>query len=265
MTWCLLFLWVLLYPCFSLINLYRDGDFIQCNPEPSYVITPLSISDQSKVNKLKFVQALFRHGIRLQQQLYGPDVLFPDYAAANFPEWAIQCNVSSVLHYQYVDVSANSPLRIRKQYPLGQQYYKNSNCAHTQSVWQSIPQMEAIANTVKNAYIANKYDTRREKRYLFKKKDINKDSVQLYATDFVRITDSIYWFTRYLLDLDDDDRRGKEVGLDLIIHDVQTEPFRIDLNVPCRNEPQWQQWNDLYAASTNNSKVRSDFGQVLFY
>ena len=126
--------------------------------------------------------------------------------------------------------------------------------------------MESNANSITNAYI--KQYSSGNKPYLFDKKDIitTKTSnigknVRLYSTDWIRTVDSLYWFTQYLLEIDQLNKK-KDVILDMIIHDQENDPFRINFNAKCLAEDQWNAFRSNYSSSTNNSAIRSEYGMI---
>eukprot|EP01084_Bolivina_argentea_P052942 97197_1 len=95
-------------PSLCVVNVNIDGEYLQvCNNNgPSYTISELSPSDEAKINKLEFVQALFRHGLRVLPHNYAPEMFFPQYAINNLPpngNWVINCNISTITSSQLID------------------------------------------------------------------------------------------------------------------------------------------------------------------
>eukprot|EP01084_Bolivina_argentea_P052943 97199_1 len=253
-----------LIPSLCVVNVNIDGEYLQvCNNDgPSYVISELSKSDQHKVHKLEFVQALFRHGLRVEKQDNAPEKFFPEYALDNLPpngDWVINCNISSIISSQLTDWShplapnnnKNPKLKLRKKYIQNEQYYSHSNCEQEQSLYETIGQMASNADTIKNAYIRDPYNN--HKKYLFNKNIFNDaDNIRLYSTDTSRTMDSLFWFADALIS------KKKDI-FDIISHDIASEPFRIDKNIKCSREPQWQEWTERYEESTDNSKIKNEY------
>ena len=152
-------------------------------------IEPLSSNDQASINKLEQVQVFHRHGARTGSR---PISSFLPTAS----DLVYDCNITTVTARQYKEDNyfANSSklmYSLRKIYVEGEQVTEG-NCHFRQAVQDLIPQQQANAHHLLNAYVGN------ASHHLFNEsdlKDIAKnilansedDRLSLQSTDYERM------------------------------------------------------------------------------
>jgi hypothetical protein len=227
------------------VNVANDGDYMHCNTDPNYFISDLSLSDRLKVSQMEFVQAMFRHGTRLLTSGYPYD-FFPEYAEKN-PDWKIECNVTQIDGREHVGTPNN--IRFRKNYVKNEQSYKGSTCNGPQSLEGTVHQMQATSDIFKERYFGNKYQYK-----IFNKNELKSSNLEIYSTDTTRTIDSAMYFTEHLLE-----KQEPATTIDLTIHDLDNEPFRMDSNKYCQESIQWKQWHQKFEDAVNNKQERERF------
>ena len=237
-----------LYPCIAQVNINNDGIPWMCNDYPNnkQSIEPLSINDQNLINKLEQVQVVHRHGARTGAVPIS--TFLPD---ANLE---YDCNISSVVTRQYKDNdyytnSSKSMFNLRKIYVADEQTIEG-NCQFMQSLQYLIPQQQANARHIKNAYIGN------QSYHLFDKSTLNDiaDNLEMYAED-ERITLTTTDYERTIASLSVISSElffpNSNIG-DIIMnantHDQGSDPY---LNYDdCQEADQFIEWTDQFKSDS---------------
>ena len=227
------------------VNIAKNGIPWMCNNDPynNQVIEPLPTNDLKLIKKLEQVQAIHRHGSRVGS------VPISDFLPNANLEY--NCNITSVVTRNYKDNdyytnSSKSMFNLRKIYVANEQVIEG-NCQFEQSLKYLIPQQQANAEHIRQAYIGS------ESYNLFNESILNDiannlitnsedQRVTFTSTDYERTIASLAVISSKLFF---PNGGGDDVIMNANTHDTGTDPYLCHYD-DCVDSDEFPQWIAMF-------------------
>ena len=245
-----------------------------CNhqPEGKQTISTLKAYDQQIINKLEQVQVIHRHGSRSGSDRI--DSFLPNTTLK------YNCNITSVETRNYKNnnyyIHPNQTFAsLRKQYVEDEQSTEG-NCGYRQALKYLIPQQQANAHHLQQAYIGQ------EPYHVFNQSILNSIALNLIkysederliltTTDYARTIASLVAITSELFANtfnEMDDTSMDDIIMNANVHDVDSDPYHSDDITACIQQSQFKKWETMFDEDSllNNTEaikvVNSEFGKA---
>lgn len=213
----------------SLVNKATNGILWYCNDNPSteHPLSTLSERDAQRIGKLKQVQVITRHGSRTHHHDF--QRYFPD------SEQFYHCNISTITSRIELPSNELFPAMLTT-YEDGNQYLKQSNCEHVQSMPSLIEQHTQNAQMLIDAFMSSDSPS-----HLFDIGEATAQRMRFYSSNFERCKLSTMAIAARLLNISSSNA-SIEPSFETIVNDQAFNPYTPYENSVCKAQPQFQEW-----------------------